>query len=393
MQEIKKDKRYMELVISSMLNDVKLPQNDTTLTPQLINEMLNYSTIKKCINTLIRGINSRELVILNETNDNNDKKLLEIQYRINGIKSKSKLIENLVLTAFTKMTLHEIIYNEDFTIKEFIKIPNHFIKYDSNKKEYYLESINGRIDISDKAKWIFSRFNSDLENVNGRSLLEGVVQDYINIKYIKEKMDYIISKYGQNVIIFAYGIGQEEADIRNTAEAIKKANSSNVIAIPLVDGNLRDNIFTLRLNDIDSTMFERLIDRYNKNIVTTLLGSSLTIDNFEGSSSYALGKIQQEEKEKIEDSIALFVRDELDKIIDIDGAFFGYNPNEYYIAIDRLENELQSINIQKEKELLKNLKIQGLESLSRAGYEVDIDEVKEILGVANISKKEYSLFR
>lgn len=392
MVEIKKDKQYMELAFSTLLGQVNLPSYSNKLTDELIREMLNYSAIKKCVNTLIRGVSSRELVVVNESNNNNDKRLLDIQFRINGIKYKTKLIENVAMSAFERFSLHEIVYNEDFTIKELVKIPNELVKYDKENKKHYIDSNNQKIDISDRAKWLFSTFNSDLININGKSLLESVLKDYQNIKFIKDKMDYIISKYGETVIIFAYGVGQEEKEIKETAEAIKKANSSNVIAMPLVDGNLKDNIFTLRLNDIDSVMYERLIDRYEKNIVTTLLGSSLTIDNSGGGSSYALGLIQKEEKEKIEDSIALFVRDELDKLIDIDGAFFGYNPTEYYISIDRPENEENIIKIQKEKEELKNLKIQGIEALSRAGYEIDIEELTEMLGVKKVSKKEYSLF-
>lgn len=391
--QIKKDKAYLELAFKGLLDTVKTPKYTTELTDELMEEMLNNSVIRKCINTIIRGITSRELIVANESNDISDKRLLDIQHRINGIKYKTKLIEDILMSSFEKIAVHEIVYNEDFTIKQLVKIPKSIVKYNKDKKGYVIKNGDSEIDINNPTKWLISIFNQGLDSIQGRSLLESVMKDYQDIKFIKDKLNKIISKYGETVLIFSYSQGQTEEEIEETAKSLKQANGSSVIAIPTFDGNLRDNIFILRLNDMDTVLHERLIAKYEKNIVTTLLGGSLTIDNNEGGSSYALGDIQQEEKEKIEDGLALFVRDELDKLVDIDGAFFGYDSREYYISLDRPENEEKIIAIQKEKENLKNLKIQGIEALSRAGYEVDEEELKTLLGIENISKKEYSLFR
>ena len=387
---MKKNKKLMEVVVSSLLNNIPTQRDNTILTDELIQEMLQYSGIKKCVSALVRGILSRDLIVMNETDNKEDARLLEIQKRVNLIKNKTKLIEEITMACFQKRTLHEIIYNEDFTIKELIKIPNELIKYNRDKKQYVIKTQNKEIDISDKTKWLFTIHNQSLEHIGGVSLLDAVLQDYLNIKDIKNKLDYVASKYGETVIIFAYGVDQSEEEIKQSANDLKKANGGNVIGIPLSDGTLKDNIFTMRLSDIDTTMYERLIDRYERNITTTLLGGSLTIDNGGGSSSYSLGQIHQEEKEKIEDSIALFVRDELDKLIDIDGAFFGYDPTEYYIALERMEKEAERLAVERQKIELQNTKIQGLESLSRAGYELDEKEVAKLLGVAKVSKKEYT---
>ena len=139
---------------------------------------------------------------------------------------------------------------------------------------------------------------------------------------------------------------------------------------------------------ISIEVFISVLEKYEKNISNLILGSSLSMDTGKGTSSYALGEIHQEEKEKIEDSIALFVRDELDKIINVDAMLYGYDPNLYYISLDREEREEERIAIDKSKQELRQQKVQEIFTLSQAGYELDENELKEITGFKTIKKKE-----
>lgn len=385
-----KNKQLIELTFNSLLMDYK-PSNVTTeLTDELIEEMLNFTPIYKAINSLIRGVLSRDLIVRSEDNLEDDTTFLEIQKRINGIKNKTQFIETLIKSCFTGRTLNEIVYNEDFTIKEFITIPYKLIKYNNELRRYEIKARNNTIELSDTRKWLLSIYNKEIGYTLGKSLLESIVDDYMNIKEIESKMKYLWNKYGETLLIFAYGLNTSEEDVKKTAEELKVAQGKNVIAIPLSDGNLRDSIFSLRLVDMDTVIHERLIDRYEKNIVSTLLGGTLTIDNSNGSSSYSLGKIHQEEKEKIEDSIALYIRDELDKIIQIDGAFFGYDAKKYYISLERPENIKEQIELENKKTELLNNKIVGIEALSRSGYEIDENELQEYLGFRTLRTKEQS---
>lgn len=391
-KEIKqlKDKALQEIVIHSLLNSIPAPKYDSELTSELIEEMLNTSIIKKCVNTLIRGVLSRDLIVVNETDDKNDKIVLEIQQRVNKIKNKTKLVEAILMSCFTKMAVHEIIYNEDFTIKELIEIPISLVKYDKDKQTYLLNTSDKVIDLTENPrKWLISVHNESIKDRQGTSLLQGVLKDYLEIKELKDKLRFVAQKYGETVLIFAYGKNQDPKEVQETVDGLKRAGKGTVIAMPLIDGNLRDNLFTMRLADIDTIIYERLIKMYEENIVTTMLGSNLTIGN-DGSSSYALGNIHQEEKEKIEDSLALYVRDELDKLIDIDGAFFNYNPLLYYISLERQEKEQDRLAVEKEKIALQSSKVQTLETLTRAGYELTEEEVTEYLGFKKVLKKEYS---
>lgn len=393
--DIKKDKNIVELVISNLLNDTSNQfniNNTTDLTPELIDEMIKYPAINTSINTLIRGVASRELIVKSEDNSESDKNILDIQKRVNSIKNKTQLIENIAMACFNRLCLHEIVYNSDFTIKELIHIPNRYIKYDKEFNKFYLIVNNQRIYLDDRTKWLLSINGSGLDSKFGNTLLSDLVNVYVDIKNIKAKLDYIVNKYGDTLLIFAYGIQQTNEEIRETAESLRQAKGKNVIGIPLTDSSLKDNIFTIRLSDIDTVIHERLIDRYDRQIKQMLLGSSLTTDNGNGQGSYSLGQIHQEEKEKTEDRIALFVRDELDKIIDIDGYIFGYDPNQYYISIDREEKEAQRLEIDNKKQDLRQKKMQEILTLSQAGYEISAEELQQITGFKTIIKKEQPTF-
>ena len=391
---MKLDKKLLELTVNKLINTEVKSNYNVELTDDLIEEMCNDVTIKMCIDTLIKGVSSRELVVKSEDNTEQDEKIIEIQKRINKIRNKTRLVEDIAIAYFKKLSLHEIVYNDKLDgIKELVEIPKKLVKYDRNKHVFTLTVDNTVYDLSEKNKWLLSIHGKSIAYRQGRSMLESCVTDYLNIRNINEKIQGIVNKYGDTIMVFAYSPDQTEKDVEKTAKGIKEANGKNVIAIPVSENtSLKENLFTIRLSDIDTVIHERLLDRYKKNIVMNLLGSSLTVDNGGGSSSYALGNIHQEEKEKIEDSLALFVRDELDKLIDIDAELYGYDSELYYISIDRPENESERLEIDTKRQDFKQKVINGVLTLSQAGYEIDEEELKELTGFSTVRKKENTTF-
>ncbi|CAM3399231.1 phage portal protein family protein [Pseudostreptobacillus hongkongensis] len=391
---MKLDKKLLELTVNQLINTEVKSNYNVELTDDLIEEMCNDVTIKMCIDTLVKGVSSRELVVKSEDNAEQDEKIIEIQKRINKIRNKTRLVEDIAMAYFKKLSLHEIVYNDKLDgIKELVEIPKKLVKYNRDNKIFTLTVDNTVYDLSEKNKWLLSIHGKSIAYRQGRSKLESCVTDYLNIRNINEKIQGIVNKYGDTIMVFAYSPEQSEKEVENTAEDIKKANGKNVIAIPISENTtLKENLFTIRLSDIDTVIHERLLDRYKKNIVMNLLGSSLTVDNGGGSSSYALGNIHQEEKEKIEDSLALFVRDELDKLIDIDAELYGYDSELYYISIDRPENESERLEIDTKRQDFKQKVINGVLTLSQAGYEIDEEELKELTGFSTVRKKENTTF-
>lgn len=368
---------------------------DTTveLTSELKYRIAKDITINTAINSLIRGVTSRELIVKSEkTNDNaneNDTKILEIQKRINKIKNKTAFLNNLCKAVFFGMSVHEIIYNEDYTINKFEEIPFEIIKYRKENQSWYFIGNAGEINITENQnKWLHSVYNQSIKNFYGETRFEAIASTFAKIEKVEQKLQGIIEKYGDTIIVFAYRPESDEEEVRKTAEELKAMHGKNILAMPMDEGNLKDNVFFIRLSDLDTEIHERLKEEYEGKIISNLLGGNLTVSNGEGKGSYALGEIHQEEKEKIEDEIALFIRDELDKIIRIDAEFFGYEAEKYYISLEREEKELEKLEIDKRKQENRNLKMDEFVKLKQAGYEIEESEIKEIFDYKTLKKKE-----
>ncbi len=366
---------------------------DTTveLTSELKYRIAKDITINTAINSLIRGVTSRELIVKSEkTNDNaneNDTKILEIQKRINKIKNKTAFLNNLCKAVFFGMSVHEIIYNEDYTINKFEEIPFEIIKYRKENQSWYFIGNAGEINITENQnKWLHSVYNQSIKNFYGETRFEAIASTFAKIEKVEQKLQGIIEKYGDTIIVFAYRPESDEEEVRKTAEELKAMHGKNILAMPMDEGNLKDNVFFIRLSDLDTEIHERLKEEYERKIISNLLGGNLTVSNGEGKGSYALGEIHQEEKEKIEDEIALFIRDELDKIIRIDAEFFGYEAEKYYISLEREEKELEKLEIDKRKQENRNLKMDEFVKLKQAGYEIEESEIKEIFDYKTLKK-------
>ncbi len=352
-----------------------------------LNTMYNDVDINTAIDSLLRGVGARELIFASENKDEKDATLLELQNRFNCIKNKTSFIKELGRACFFGFTLHEIIYNEDFSINKFEAIPRNKIKFDTDKKQWKIEGTEEKF-IDDSGKWLMSIYNESIENFKGDTKLRAVYKTYQEIKLIKEKVNAIVEKYGSIIPVFAYKPELSDEDVEDAAKEIKRMYGDNVLAIPLDDGNLKDNFFFITLQDLDINIHETLIKNAEVKIMQNLLGGTLTVSSGEGSGSYALGKVHESEKEKIETEIALFIRDELDKIIDIDAAVWGYEASQYYISIEMTED--------KEKVLIvDNLMLDKLNKeadivfkLDAAGFEIDPEELQVKFGYKTLKRKE-----
>ena len=120
MADVKKE--IINQIALNVLNIGSVGDTTVEMTSELKYRIAKDITVNTAINSLIRGVTSRELIVKSEkTNDNaneNDVKILEIQKRINKIKNKTGFLNNLCKAIFFGMSVHEIIYNEDYTNTE-----------------------------------------------------------------------------------------------------------------------------------------------------------------------------------------------------------------------------------------------------------------------------------
>ncbi|MCP1225686.1 phage minor head protein [Sebaldella sp. S0638] len=359
-----------------------------------LQEIFEYIDINTAISTLVRGVTSRELIFTSEkgvVNDSQEKTLLEEgQRRLNNIKSKVNFIRELAKTPFLKITVHEVIYNENFEIERLDFIPRELIRYDKEKKEFYIQSkISEKIYLNNPMKWHISIYNEDVTKPYGETLLKPILKTYEEIKYIKGKMNGIIEKYGGTIVLFGYDPNLEDELVEKTGQELKRMMDKNTVGIPNA-GGIKDSIVLLRLADLNIEIHNLLMEKLERKIFQNILGSTLTINDgsANGNGTQALGTIHQEEKEKIEDEIALFVREELDKIIDIDGLIHGYDPNQYYIEINRQQDRKKELEIKNLEQDEVNKKADQIVKLSQAGYEIDETELQEVFGYKSLKKKD-----
>ena len=362
-----------------------------------LQEIYEYIDINTAVSTLVRGITSRELIFTSENGkiNNPEENILieEGQKRINNIKGKINFIRELAKTPFLKITVHEVIYNDKFEIERLDFIPRELIRYDKEKKLFYIQSkLSEKIYLNNPMKWHVSIYNEDVTKPYGETLLKPILKTYEEIKYIKGKMNGIIEKYGGTIVLFGYNTALEDDEVMKTALELKKMMDGNSVGMPS-DGTLKDNLVLLRLADLNVEIHTLLMEKLEKKIFQNILGSTLTLNDgsASGKGTQALGTIHQEEKEKVEDGIALFVREELDKIIDIDGLIHGYDPNQYYIEINRQQDRKKELEIKNLEQDEVNKKADLIVKLSQAGYEIEDKELQEVFGYKSLKKKEQQI--
>ena len=356
---------------------------------ETLNEMYSYIDINSAIGTLVRGVTSRELIFKGEDKNEEDQVILDGQKRFNKIKRKMDFLKELCKTPFLKYTVHEIIYNEDFSINRFEYIPRELVRYDTEKKKLYLKGKAGvKIYVDNPKKWHVAVCGKQLDKPMGDSVLNTIYKTFEEIAFIKSKVNGIINKYGGTIVMFGYDSGLEDKKVKKTALDIKKMTDKNVVGIPTENGAIKDKIHLVRLSDLNTEIHISLLERLEKKVTRNLLGSNLTIEDGGGSGSYSLGNIHQEEKEKIEDEIALFVREELDKIIEIDAEIWQYDAEEYYIDINRQQDREEEFKIKNLEQDELNKKADVIVKLNQAGLEVDVSELSEIFNLKTLRKKE-----
>ena len=192
-----------------------------------LQEIFEYIDINTAISTLVRGVTSRELIFTSENgkiNNPEENTLIEEgQKRVNNIKGKINFIRELAKTPFLKITVHEVIYNDKFEIERLDFIPRELIRYDKEKKEFYIQSkLSEKIYLNNPMKWHVSIYNEDITKPYGETLLKPILKTYEEIKYIKGKMNGIIEKYGGTIVLFGYNPELEDELVEKAGLELKR---------------------------------------------------------------------------------------------------------------------------------------------------------------------------
>lgn len=381
-KQIDKNKLLKEVAMEVIRIDTIWPEV-IPLTLTDIESMIRYLDISTPVLSISRGVCSRDIKLVREDGEENDETLKEIRGRFNRINGWADFIRNLSLTPYYGYSCFEKIYNDDFSLKRVQYIPRQLIRYDRLTMEWYIGGVN-QYEMCE-SKFLLSRYAADMEYPEGNSLFNyGLYQAWKDIENLEAKVRGLAEKYGSVIPVFGFDPEDTETDegkirLQDRAEQIKALTDKNALAIPL-DGehSLKDSFHYISLADLKPEMHKILLERLETKIEKFIKGSTFS----EGvSGSQAKDKVQQSEKEKIEDDIAVFMAGQLHDLLKADALFFGYESSDYKWTFELEEGEAYKEDLSKKKAETKTEKIKAFTEAKNLGYKVKKQVIAETLGV------------
>ncbi|WP_438535706.1 phage head morphogenesis protein [Cetobacterium sp.] len=361
-------------------------QSENEINTEVATELLKSINISTPVFSLIRGVTSR-IIKIRARHPEDEKILKEIELRQARIKNFNDFLNRLALAPFYGYVVHEKIYNEDFSLNRLEFIPYKLLKYDKDKG-LLLKGKNNEIPITED-KFLISVYDKTIEKPLGTSLFEwGLKEVYDDLKDVQSKVRGLQAKYGGIIPILGYY--NEELEriepssrqeyLKKKAESYKKmVGGTNVIIAPISEGvPLKDQISYVSLSDLKIDMHNILMKKYEEKIEKFIKGSTFS-ESKEG--SQAKDRVQQSEKEKMEDSISKFISSELQSLIEDDAQLFGYSSECFYIVFELDNGELETEEIEISRVKTKKEKIEMYQALAQLGYKVSLDKISEDIGI------------
>jgi SPP1 gp7 family putative phage head morphogenesis protein len=361
------------------------------LTHRLVVEMLEDIHISESVQKLQRAISGREWSIFTDLVDSKES-AEEIQVRFGHLPIE-KYLKAIDRVRYFGYGAFEIIWGEDFKVKELVEIPQVGIYYDSIKG-WYLRGIGSEDVLMDNPKkFIVMTYKATILKPMGESILKPIVPTWEDKKGVRSKMRAIAERYGDVITVFGYEQSQSLDEVQARADQVKEMKGKDVIAVPIDgDSKIGDWVQFIKLSDLETEIHNTLEDRWRRDIAKYLLGADYSTGS---SGSYARDEVQQEEQEKVEEEILKFARDSMQQLIMIDGKFNRYESNNFYFKFEKEKDQQAEAELQKTQEEVKGQKATNIATLSEAGYEVTPEYLSEYLGIPieAITKKAVTEFQ
>ena len=389
-KEIIKDKTLLNEVAIANISIGSIYPEREEVDLKHIEEMLHDITISTPILSLVRGVCSRE-INLRSRNGNQDGKIIkDISDRFDNIENWNSFLKELAYTVYYGYTVFEKVYNDDFTLKKIVKIPRSSIKYDWSERKWYLIGTE-EIELTED-KFLIATYEDSLEYPKGKSIFNyGLLETYKDYKGLEAKVRGLQARYGDIIPVFGFdeslSTTKEGRDqVKKIAESVKGMVGGNVMAIPMGSNySLKESFFFISLSDLKIEMHKILLQRLESKIEKFIKGSVFS----EGSTgSYNKDSVQQDEKEKIEDEIAMFVGEELLKLVKYDSYLFNYTPQGLFWAFDIDEGEEAREELEKKKAETLAVKIGYLKETKELGYKINKTKIAELIGIEESDLEE-----
>lgn len=384
---------------SIVIDSIDIPsisRQQEGLDVEAIESLISNLNVSTPLMSLTRGVTSRILRLV-PMHPEDEEIANEIQMRGAKTENFNDFLNKLALAPFFGYVVHEKIYNEDFSVKRLEFVPFKCLKYDK-EKGLLLKTKNGEMPITED-KFLVSVFDKTLDRPLGKSLFDyGLKEVYDDLVDVENKVRGLQRKYGNIVKVFGYHAEELEGKTPDQIfeylkEKAEKYNNmlgkTDAMAAPINPTvPLANQIHFISLADLKIDMHKTLMNRYENKIEKFIKGS---IYSESTAGSQAKDRVQQDEKEKIEDHIAKFMSSELKKLLVADALFFGYQPECFSFVFELDQGELATEEVMQARERTKKEKLGVFRELMSLGYKVKAEKIAEAAGLKVTDMEEVDI--
>ncbi len=390
----KENKDKKEIITSAVIKLFSESSPETNkITDETIDRLLLDIDISSALNKIEREAAGRVLSVIAE-NPENEEQAKEINQRFSNIKF-NRIINHLITARYYGYSCFEIVYNEDFTINSLVPIPYKYITYKTSDKKWVLRIGTNEIDLN-RDKFLLCIHKWNPAQPTGKTIFESCQQAFLDKEMFSRQLRGLAEKYGDTIIVFPYDENLDDKEAAEIGKTVLNAKGKNAIGVPVNrNHSLKDSFEFIRLSDLDPEIYTKLYAVEKEKLIQNLLGSTLTLESSSknGKGTQALGEIHKEGFEQVVQEVCNFCSDSLYQLIQLDSEYFGYDPTLFTWKLEKVVTEEEQVEIDKKQQEFIGIKLDNINKLSTAGYELENKYLGEYLGIdyTKILKKTNSV--
>ena len=375
------DKKLIESAVIKLFSEAR--QETGELDRDAIKRIAKDIDINSALNKIERSVSGREIFVRAARKNVSDTELEKVDAIFADVKF-NRLLNYILKARIFGNYAFEIIYNEDYTVDTLVPIPNECVDYNDKDKRWEIKIGNAKQEITYEKfllcihKWLPNK-------VVGESIFEPCNVSFLDKELFTNQLRGIAKKYGDVIAVVAYDPDEDEGEIKERAESIKKAKGENVIMVPVERGganqpSLQDSVHFIRLADLDPEIYTTLADREKTKLIQNILGSTLTMD-VGRTGTQALGTVHMEAEEQVVEECCSFISDCLQNLLKTVSELWGFNHKDYYFSLEKKRDKKADLEVEEKEENITQTKINNISTLAQSGIKVSVDFVSEYLGI------------
>lgn len=390
----KENKEKKEIITSAVVKLFSESSPETNkITDETIDRLLLDIDISSALNKIERETAGRVLSVIAE-NPENDEQAKEINQRFSNIKF-NRIINHLITARYYGYSCFEIVYNEDFTVNSLVPIPYKYITYKTSDKKWVLRIGTNETDLN-RDKFLLCIHKWNPAQPTGKTIFESCQQAFLDKEMFSRQLRGLAEKYGDTIIVFPYDENLDDKEAAEIGKTVLNAKGKNAIGVPVNrNHSLKDSFEFIRLSDLDPEIYTKLYAVEKEKLIQNLLGSTLTLESSSknGKGTQALGEIHKEGFEQVVQEVCNFCSDSLYQLIQLDSEYFGYDATLFTWKLEKVITEEEQAEIDKKQQEFIGVKLDNINKLSTAGYELENEYLGEYLGIdyTKILKKTNSV--